>query len=79
VERIAALGSPLVWIDTLHRRVQAVRYLDVPFSGSSAAVQASQVPIDTLNPALDNIASDCPLILSQIIARGEFAGKQSVG
>ena len=35
LKRIGAIGSPLDWIHTLHRRVQSVRYSDVPSSGGS--------------------------------------------
>jgi hypothetical protein len=70
VERIGAMGSPLDWIHTLHRRVQAVRYTDVPCSAGTAVAQTSQVPIDTLIQALDGIPSDCPLILSRNAVEG---------
>jgi hypothetical protein len=79
VERIAAIGSPVDWIHTLHRRVQAVRYTDVACSGGSAAAQTSQVPIDTLIQALDGIPSECPLILSRSAAKGRFAGERCNG
>jgi len=74
VERIAAIGSPRDWIHTLHHRVQAVRYTDVPCSGGSAAAQTSQTPIDLLIQALDETALDCPLILSRSTAKGWIAG-----
>ena len=77
LERIGAIGSPLDWIDTLHRRVQAVRYTEVPCSGGSAAAQTCQVPIDTLIQALDGIPSDCPLILSGVpLPRRTVAGER---
>lgn len=79
VERIGAIGSPLDWIDTLHHRVQAVRYTDVHCTGGSAVAQASHAPIDLLFQSLDETALDCPLILSRSAAKGWFAGKQCNG
>jgi sugar phosphate isomerase/epimerase len=81
VERIGAIGSPLDWIHTLHYRVQAVRYTDVPCSGGSAVAQTSQTPIDLLFHVLDETALDCPLILSgsAAAAKGRFAGERRNG
>jgi len=72
VERIASIGSPLDWIRTLHRRILAVRF-------GGAASQTSQMPIAGLTQALEDIPLDCPLILSQMAARSEFAGKRCDG
>jgi len=79
VGRIGAFGSPLDWIHTLHRRIQAVRYTDVPCWGGSAAAQTSQVPIDTLTQALDGIPSECPLILSRNATGIGFAARRFDG
>lgn len=65
VERIIEIGSPLDWIHTLHRRIQAVRCMDVPGPGLGVAVQTRQLPIEPLIQALDEIAMNCPLILSR--------------
>jgi len=70
VDRIGAIGSPLDWIDTLHRRVQTVRYTEVSCSGGSVAAQTSQVPIDTLIQALHGVPPECPLILSRNAVEG---------
>jgi len=72
VERIGAIGSPLDWIDTLHRRLQAVRCTETPRIPASAAAHTSQLPIDALMQALDDIASECPLILSRSAAENDL-------
>lgn len=70
LERIDAIGSPLDWIDTLHRRIQAVRCTGIPCTPVGAAAQTSQVPVGTLIQALDGIPSDCPMILSRNAVKG---------
>ncbi len=69
LERVGAIGSPLDWIDTLHRQIQAVRCTEIPSTPTGASAQTCQVPIDTLIQALDGIHSDCPLILSGSVAK----------
>lgn len=69
VERIAAIGSPIDWLHTLHRRIRAVRHTGVPRSGGSAAAPTSPAPIDTLIQMLDAIALDSPLLISRSIAK----------
>jgi len=79
VDRIAEIGSPLDWIDTLHRRIQAVRCAEIPCTPASAATPTSQLPIDILLQALDDITSNCPLILSHIAARSAVAPERFDG
>ena len=70
VERIGAVGSPLDWIDILHRRVQAVRCTDGACSGGGVIAQTSKVPFDTLIQALNAVPLECSLILSRIAGEG---------
>jgi len=79
VERIGTIGSPLDWIQTLHRRVKTVCYADVPCVGGSFAAQASLLRMEILIQALDGIHSDCPLILSGPVADSKFAGRRCDG
>lgn len=79
VTRIGAIGSPLDWIHTLHRRIHAVRYSDVPCAGGSGAARKNRMQFDTLIQALDGVSSDCPLILSARAAENWFAGMRYDG
>ncbi len=72
VERIAMIGSPFDWIQTLQRRVQSVRYCDISRSVGEVA-PASHVGKETLVPLLDEIDSDCPLILCDHSGKLKFA------